>query len=191
MLQSQPNEVTILLHQVSRGDKNAFENLLPIVYRELKRLAGYHFKQERSNHTLQATALVHEAYLKLIQQNEMDWKNRAQFFSIASQMMRRILIDHARQKNADKRGRNESPIELIRALYTPDEIELSDLISIDDCMKKLQVENERLHRLVELKFFGGLSIEQIAEVMGNSVATVKRDWLLAKAWLYREMNHES
>jgi len=181
-----PQEVTHLLIDWSNGDQNAFEKLVPLVYGELRRLAARHLARERSNHTLQSTAVVHEAYLRLIDQKRVQWKNRAQFFGVASQMIRRILVDHARSHQAAKRGSGAIKLSLDEAIAVPGGKDL-DLVALDDALKSLAEMDEQQARIVELRFFGGLSIEETAEVVGISPATVKRDWALSKAWLYREL----
>ncbi len=181
-----PQEVTQLLIDWSNGDRNAFEKLLPLVYGELRRLAVRHLARERHDHTLQSTAVVHEAYLRLVDQNRVQWKNRAQFFGVASQMIRRILVDHARSHQAAKRGSGAIKLSLDEAVAVPGGKDL-DLVALDDALKSLADVDEQQARIVELRFFGGLSVEETAEVVGVSPATVKRDWAMAKAWLYREL----
>jgi RNA polymerase sigma factor (TIGR02999 family) len=181
------NEVTQLLIGWSEGDQEALDKLLPLVYQELKRMADRYLRRERSDHTLQATALVHEAYLKLIDQRSVHWQNRAHFFGIAAQAMRRILVDHARDRQANKRGGGGVKLSL------DDELELSnkrasELIALDDALSTLAEMDPQKSRIVELRFFGGLSIEETAEVLGIGTATVIRQWRLAKAWLYGEIN---
>jgi RNA polymerase sigma-70 factor, ECF subfamily len=183
------SEVTRLLKGWSEGDREAFDRLLPLVYHELKRMADRYLSRERSDHTLQATALVHEAYLKLIDQRSVRWQNRAHFFGIAAQAMRRILVDHARDRRADKRGGGGIKLSL------DDELDLSDrrsgeLIALDDALTALAELDAQKSRIVELRFFGGLSIEETAEVLGIGTATVIRQWRLAKAWLYGEINRQ-
>jgi RNA polymerase sigma factor (TIGR02999 family) len=184
--QDSPQEVTQLLIDWSNGDQNAFERLLPLVYNELRKLAGRYLARERQNHTLQSTALVHEAYLRLIDQNRVQWRNRAQFFGVASQMIRRILVDHARSHHAAKRGSGALKLSLDEAVAVPGGKDL-DLVALDDALRSLAEMDEQQARIVELRFFGGLSIEETAEVLNISPATVKRDWASAKAWLYRDM----
>lgn len=177
--------VTQILLKCTDGDQNALEALFPIVYRELRRLAGGMMKSEKSNHTLQPTALVHEAYFRLVDQSRIEWKNRAQFFGVAAQMMRRVLVDHARARSAEKRGSGGAKIEFDEALHTPDSV---DLVEVDRALIALAAIDERQAKVVELRYFGGLSVEETAEVMETSPATVKRDWALAKAWLFRELS---
>ena len=185
-----PREVTQLLIDWSNGDQNAFENLLPLVYSELRRLAARHLARERRNHTLQSTAVVHEAYLRLIDQSRVQWKNRAQFFGVASQMIRRILVDHARSHQAAKRGSGAIKLSLDEAVAVPGGKDL-DLVALDDALKSLAEMDEQQARIVELRFFGGLSIEETAQLLDLSPATVKRHWATARVWLYREMSRET
>jgi len=177
--------VTRLLLQWGEGDERALEALMPLVYDELRRLAQRYVQQERLGHTLQSTALVHEAYLRLVDQN-VSWRNRNHFFGIAAQMMRRILVDHARNRAAVKRGDGAWKVTLDEGLLAPEERDL-DLVALDEVLSSLAKIDEQQSRIVELRFFAGLSIEDTAEVLKISAATVKRDWAMAKAWLYREM----
>ena len=179
-------EVTELLQQWSIGRQEALEQLLPAIYGELKRLAGSYLRRERPDHTLQATALVHEAFLKLVDQHDVRWQNRAHFFGIAAQIMRRILVDHARAHTASKRGSGERPLPLEDALAigpAPD----VDLLALDEALTRLAAIDPQQSRVVELRFFGGLTIDETAEVLGISPATIGREWTLAKAWLYAEL----
>lgn len=178
------HEVTQLLLKWSNGDKDAFGELLPLVYRELQKIAHRYLNRERSSNTLQTTALVHEAYLKLIDQNRVQWQNRAHFFGIAAQAMRRILVDNARQRLADKRGAGAEKVALDEGLVDISDERAGNLIDLDEALKQLAELDEQKSRLVELRYFGGLSIEETAEVLGVSVATVNRQWRTAKAWLY-------
>jgi RNA polymerase sigma factor (TIGR02999 family) len=177
--------VTRLLVQWADGDRQAMEDLLPLVYDELRRLAGSYLRRENPGHTLQNTALVHEAYLRLVDQ-EVSWQSRAHFFGIAAQMMRRILVDHARTKNAAKRGDGACRVTLDEALVSTESRDV-DVLALDQAMNKLAELDKQQSQIVELRFFGGLSIEDTAEILKISPATVKRDWAMAKAWLYREM----
>jgi RNA polymerase sigma factor (TIGR02999 family) len=179
--------VTQLLVDWGNGDNRALEKLTPLVYQELKRLAARYLRRERSDHTLQSTALVHEAWLRLIDQRQVHWQNRAQFFGVAAEMIRRILIDHARGRQAAKRGDGAIKLSLDEALFTPDRRDL-DLVALDDALQDLARLDPQQSRLVELRYFAGLSIEESAEVLGVSPATVKREWAAAKAWLYRELS---
>jgi RNA polymerase sigma factor (TIGR02999 family) len=184
------HEITRLLADWSNGDRQALEKLTPLVYDELRRLAGRYLRQERSGHTLQSTALVHEAYMKLVGQNNVRWQNRAHFFGIAAQMIRRILVDYARARKADKRGAGAERLSLDEAIALPGGQDL-DLVALDDALEGLAKIDARQSRLVELRFFAGLTIEETAEVMQMSLATAKRDWVSAKAWLSREVRRQS
>jgi RNA polymerase sigma factor (TIGR02999 family) len=186
-LSTSPHVVTRLLVDWGNGDRQALEKLTPLVYQELKRLAARYLRRERREHTLQSTALVHEAWLRLIDQKQVHWQNRAQFFGIAAEMIRRILIDHARGRQAAKRGDGAIKLTLDDALGTPNRRDL-DLVALDDALQDLGKLDPQQGRLVELRFFAGLSIEESAEVLGVSSATVKREWTAAKAWLYREIS---
>ncbi len=184
--QLQP-DVTQLLVNWSNGDREALERLTPLVYSELRRLASRYLRRERQGHTLQSTALVHEAYLRLIDQRHVHWQNRAHFFGIAAQLIRRILVDHARSHHAQKRGSDVCKLSLDEAVATAEKRDLN-LVALDDALDTLARIDEQQSRIVELRFFTGLSIEETAEVLGISPATVKRDWAAAKAWLYREIS---
>jgi len=184
------HEITRLLVDWSKGDQNALEKLTPIVYEELRRLAGRYLRQERHGHTLQSTALVHEAYLKLVGQHSIHWQNRAQFFGVAAQLIRRILVDYARNRHAAKRGANAPRLSLDEAIAMPGERDL-DLVALDDALEGLAKLDARQSRLVELRFFAGLTMEEAAEVLNMSLATAKRDWTAAKAWLFREIRRQS
>ncbi len=178
-----PNgEITQLLKNAQAGNRQSLDDFLPLVYAELKRLAGCKLSSERKNHTLQATALVHEAYLRLIDQHSVNWQNRAHFFSIASEMMRRILVNYAETHNAKKRGEGQTMISLDDVDVMAKENEV-DLIFLDNALKELTLFDETQARIVELKFFGGLTNEEAAEVMGISESTIKREWRMARAWL--------
>jgi RNA polymerase sigma factor (TIGR02999 family) len=183
---SRSNDVTQLLVSWSEGDPNALEALTPLVYDELRRLAGHYLRRERPDHTLQSTALVHEAYLRMVDQRRVRWQNRAHFFGVAAQIIRRILVDHARSHKAEKRGADAVNLSLDEAMAVPEERQV-DLVALDDSLSSLASLDPQQGRIVELRFFGGLSIEETAEVLDVSPATVKRDWALAKAWLYRDM----
>jgi RNA polymerase sigma factor (TIGR02999 family) len=198
--------VTQLLVSWSSGDQRALAELMPLVYGELRRLADRQLRGERPNHTLQRTALVNEAYLRLINQHHVNWQSRAQFIGLAAQLMRRILIDHARTRRRAKRGGGITPVSLDQTgvvLAAPDEegnraeaLQFAadptvDLSAIDSVLKRLEAIDPKQGRIVELRFFGGLSIEETAEVMGVSPATVKREWALARAWLRRELVSEA
>jgi RNA polymerase sigma-70 factor (ECF subfamily) len=178
--------VTQLLERWSEGDREALEELLPLVYDELHRLAGAYLRRERPNHTLQATALVNEAYLRLIDQRNPRWQNRAQFFGVAAQLMRRILVDHARAHRAAKRHAPQEVLSLDEAHHFGEKPDL-DLLTLHEALNQLAELDSDQSRLVELKFFGGLTIEETAEVMHISHATVEREWQMARAWLRREI----
>jgi RNA polymerase sigma factor (TIGR02999 family) len=174
--------VTQLLRDWSRGDETALERLLPLVHAELRRLARSYMRRERRAHTLQATALVNEAYLRLVDQRGVAWNGRAHFFGIAAQAMRRILVDHARKHRADKRGSGEAALPFDDSIEVGEERGV-DLVALDDALRDLEALDPRQHRVVELKYFGGLSIDDIAQVMKLSPATVKREWATARLWL--------
>ena len=185
-----PQGVTELLVAWTNGDKNAGDQLMTIVYQELHRLAHYYMKRESPGHTLQTSALVNEAFVRLIDQRNVQWQNRAHFFGIAAQMMRRILVDYARQRRFAKRGGGTQTISLDEALIISEE-RSSEVIDLDEALVKLVDFDQRKSQIVELRFFGGLSIEETAEVLAVSPGTVMRDWTLAKAWLRREMTNNS
>jgi RNA polymerase sigma factor (TIGR02999 family) len=179
-------EVTALLVNWSNGDQHALEELMPLVYGELRRLAASNLRRERSEHTLQSTALVHEAFLRLVNQRDVHWRSRAHFYGIAAQMIRRILVDHARSRQAGKRGAGAIKLELDEAMAVSVQKEI-DLVGLDEALERLAALDERQGRIVELRFFAGLSVEETAEVMNLSQATIKREWSSARAWLYREI----
>jgi RNA polymerase sigma factor (TIGR02999 family) len=183
--------VTALLIRWGEGDPRALDELTPLVYAELKRLAQRHLRRERRGHTLQATALVHEAFVRLVDQREMAWQNRAQFFAIAARLMRRLLVDHARARAAKKRGGAAVPVtlELDREVAQPERG--VDLLRLDDALERLAALDETQARIVELRYFAGLTIEQTAEAVGSSPATVKREWTHARAWLRRQLAPET
>jgi RNA polymerase sigma factor (TIGR02999 family) len=181
----EPREVTALLRDWSRGDRQALERLMPLVHGELRRLAASYLRAERPDHTLQPTALVHEAYLRLVDQRSVSWANRAHFFGIAAQLMRRILVDHARKRQAAKRA------AVYRVTGTsagsPSADRAPEILALDGALSDLEKLDARQARIVELRFFAGLTVEETAEVTGVSPATVKREWRTARAWLRREM----
>ncbi len=179
-------DVTELLVRWSDGDEAARADLMAVLYEELRARARNYLRRERADHTLQPTALVHEAYLRLINQNRVQWRNRAHFFGVASQVMRRILLDHARRHQADKRGGGVASMA-VTALIEVGESRDLDLIRLDDALTTLAELDPRQSRIVELRFFGGLSVEETAEVLGVSVATVMREWKIAKLWLFTQM----
>jgi len=181
-----PQQVTQLLKQWQEGSNEALEALMPLVYKELKRLAGSYLRRERPDHTLQSAALVNEAYLRLVDQNQTRWQNKAHFYGIAAQMMRRILADHARGHNAAKRGSGMPELELDENVALAQGRNI-DLLGLEEALQKLEKLDPQQGRVVELRFFSGLSIEDTANVLAISPATVKRDWAAARAWLFREM----
>lgn len=188
---SEPSiDVTQLLKQLSSGNQDVLAELIPLVYDELRRLAAYHLRQERSDHTLQATALVHEAYLHLVDQRHVDWKNRSHFFGVAAHLMRRILLMHARRHHAAKRGGSAQKISLEEAVVFTRE-RSAEIVALDELLTRLAELDPQQARIVELRFFAGLSVEETADLLGISSATVKRDWAMAKAWLAREMGTAS
>jgi RNA polymerase sigma factor (TIGR02999 family) len=187
MSKPSPHEVTQLLLDWRNGDKAALDKLTPLVYNELRRLANHYLRGERKDHTLQGTALVHEAYIRLIGQDNFEWQNRAHFFGVAARLMRQILVDHARKHRAIKRGSGEREVSLEEAAIFSTE-RASSLVALDDALESLAEFDERKSRLVELRYFGGLSIEEISEVEETSVATVKRHMRMAEAWLHKEMS---
>lgn len=186
MAQSPKSDVTRLLMEWSNGSEEALRQLMPLVHGELHRLARRHMRRERPHHTLQPTALVNEAYLRLVDQKEARWESRSHFYSVAANVMRRILVDHARKRLAEKRGGGAEDVSFDEAVGAPGAPRLSPL-EVDDALRKLEVLDSRQSRIVELKFFVGLGIEEIANLMNVSPATVVRDWRTAKAWLGREL----
>ncbi|MGA2005515.1 MAG: sigma-70 family RNA polymerase sigma factor [Terriglobales bacterium] len=187
---SHPGEVTQLLAQIHAGNKEAEDRLIPLVYAELRRLAAHYLRGERSDHTLQPTALVHEAYLRLTRIQGVDWQSRSHFFAIAATVMRRILVDHARGQRAEKREGFREAVSLDDALVVSPG-RSTDLIALDEALDRLARIDARRSRIVELRFFGGLSEEETAQVLGISARTVKRDWRIAKAWLYNEVSQSA
>ena len=183
--QEDPGQVTQLLRAMSHGDAQAAETLLPLVYKELHRLASSYMRRERAEHTLQATALIHEAYLRLAHE-DVDWKNREHFIDVAAHVMRRVLVDYARAHNAEMRGGGAKRVELVDGLaISVDRID--EMLILDEALNRLALENSRQARVVELRYFGGLSIEQIGGLLGIAPRSVKRDWSLARLWLFREL----
>ena len=185
-----PQEVTQLLIDWSRGDQAALDSLMPLVYEELRQLAHRYMRRERVGHTLQTTALINEAYLRLIEQQRVQWHNRAHFFAISAQLMRRILVDHARSHTRVKRGGGVLKLSLDEAV-APSQKRAAELVALDDALQRLATIDLRKSQVVELRFFGGLSVEETAEVLKVTPMTVTRDWKTAKAWLYREMSNEA
>lgn len=184
-----PN-ITQILKKATGGDDSAVRRLMPLVYDELRALAESYLRQERSDHTLQATALVHEAYVRLIKQDDVEWQNRAHFFAVAAQAIRRILVDHARSRQRAKRGGGLQRVRLDEDVAVLDERDL-DLVALDESMEKLAGLHQRQARIVELRFFGGLTLKEVAEFLGVSPRTVDGDWNMARAWLRREMREVS
>jgi RNA polymerase sigma factor (TIGR02999 family) len=180
------DDITTLLVRWGRGDQQALDALTPLVYQELRRLANGYLRRERPDHTLEGTALVHEAYLRLIDQNQVEWRSRNHFYALAAELIRRILVDHARARVAAKRGGAGIKLSLDENLAPAQEKE-QDLVSLDDALNALAEADSQQSRIVELRYFGGLTIEETADVLGISPATVKRDWVMAKAFLKREM----
>jgi RNA polymerase sigma factor (TIGR02999 family) len=178
--------ITQLLVEWGKGDQAALDRLAPLVYEELRRMARTYLRGERPDHTLQATALVHEAYLRLVDQHSVSWQNRAHFFGIASQMMRRILVNHATARATDKRGGGAQKLALDEAVGLADGREV-ELTALDEALKELEKLDQRQSRIVELRYFGGLSLEETAEALDLSPATVKREWSTARLWLRRRL----
>lgn len=188
MAEAPRNAVTRLLIEWNHGDEEALERLMPLVYDELRRVASRQLRHERPGHTLQPTALVHEAYLKLVDQRRVRWQNRAHFFGVASRVIRRIIVDHARRRHAAKRG---GGMQTVWPAVAPTGAEHNvDVLALDAALGRLSCLDPQQARVVELRFFGGLSVEETAEVLGISTGTVKRYWRTAKAWLYREVQGE-
>jgi RNA polymerase sigma-70 factor (ECF subfamily) len=179
-------EITKLLLDMRNGNPEAEESLFALVYHELRRVAARQLRNERQGHTLQPTALVHEAYLQLLRQKDKDWKNRAHFFAVASQVMRRILVDYARQHRAERRG-GGAPVLQIERVAIATTYHLGEILEVDRALTRLSALDERQGKIVEMRFFGGLTEEEIGEVLGISPRTVKRDWNMAKAWLHAEL----
>jgi RNA polymerase sigma factor (TIGR02999 family) len=182
--------VTKLLLRWREGDRQALEKLVPLVYDELRRLARHRLRQERSDHTLQSTALVHEAYMRLAGQSPPQWQNRAHFFAIAARVMRQVLVEHARARLAAKRGSGACTLALDESIALPKAVNL-DVIALDRALNELSEQDDQQSRIVELRFFSGLTIEDTSEVLGISPATVKREWMIARAWLFRAMTGEA
>ena len=180
------NQVTQLLLDWGNGHKAALDKLVPVVYQELRRLAAYYMRRERPGHTLQTSALVNEAYMRLVDYSQMRWQSRAHFFAVAAQAMRRILVEHARKRHFAKRGGGAFKVSFDEAAIVSQE-QASDLVALDDALTSLEAMDQRKARIVELRYIGGLNIEETAEVLAISPATVQREWRAAKAWLYREI----
>jgi RNA polymerase sigma factor (TIGR02999 family) len=190
MTTASTKDVTRLLLDWSAGDRAALDQVMPLVYDELRRLAGQYLRRQRPGHTLQPTALVHEAYIRLVDQSHVQWQNRAHFFGMAAQVMRRILVDHARRHQAAKRGSGARTVALDDAVSFSKERQV-DLVALDDALTGLATFDPQQCRIVELRFFGGLTIEETAEVLGLSPATVKREWNMAKTWLHKQVRREA
>lgn len=186
MADASHQDVTEILREWSGGDRAAPERLMPLVYEELKRQAYRYLSRERSSHTLQPTALVHEAYIKLIDQTRVSWQNRAHFYGVASTVMRRVLIDHARAHASEKRGSGSIRLSL-DDIHVPVEERAASLLALDEALQQLAEFDERKAKIVEMRFFAGLTDEEIAEVLGVSTRTVTRDWRNARIWLFREL----
>jgi RNA polymerase sigma factor (TIGR02999 family) len=182
-----PGDLTVLLRRMNQGDQTAESELATEVYDELRRLAARYMRCERSDHTLQPTALVHEAFLKLFESKDIDWQGRAHFFAVASRTMRRILVDHARRVHAGKRSGDRNGVPLDSAFLYAEE-RPAELIALDEALQRLSELDPRQCRIVELRFFGGLSVEEAAEILGVSERTIKREWSVARAWLYGELS---
>jgi RNA polymerase sigma-70 factor, ECF subfamily len=184
-----PQDVTVLLGEVAKGDQEAVSKLLPLVYSELRRLAVRYMNRERPGHTLQATALVHEAYLKLVRHPPIEWQNRAHFLAIAAHPMRQILVDYARGHGREKRGAGQHVVPLEDAVvFSPEKS--SELLKLEESLQRLTKLDPRQGKIVELRFFGGLTIEETAQVLGVSPKTVKREWSMAKAWVHGDLKRE-
>lgn len=184
------NDVSGLLVRWSSGDPEALPELVPLVYAECRRIAARQLRREHQEHTLDPTALVHELYLRLVDQQRATWENRAHFFGVAAQLMRRILVDHARARHAEKRGGSAVFVSLTVAADTGDDSRIADVLAIDDALERLAAVDAEQVRIIELRFFAGLTVEETAHVLGRSPRTVKREWRLAKAWLYRELRQD-
>jgi RNA polymerase sigma factor (TIGR02999 family) len=182
-----PNEITQLLLRWSRGDRVALDQLMPVVYRELRKIANGYLRRERADHTLQPTALINEAYLRLVKQDFPEWQSRSHFFGLAARLMRQILVEHARAHTAEKRGGGGAALALDEALvYTGDNA--AELVALDDALQALAQFDERKARVIELRYFGGLSVEETATALGLSLATIGHEARLARAWLHRELS---
>jgi len=184
-----PGQISSLLHDLRKGDAAAASRLLPIVYKELRRLAAHYMRNEKPGQTIQPTELVHEAYLRLVGQEQIEWQGRSHFLAMAATSMRRILVDRARKKLAEKHGGGGEKIRIDEALvFTPQKSK--DIVALDDALNLLEQLSPRQARVVELRFFGGMEMEEIAKIQGVSLRTVKQDWSLARAWLHREISRE-
>lgn len=184
---STEKEVSDLLQRLKKGEEAAYDKLYPIIYDKLKNIANMHMNRQYDNHTLSRTELVHETYLKMIDQDKIDVNDRNHFLAIASKCMRQVLIDYARKKNAEKRGGKEKDYTYVEGIYSTYDKKAQELIDIDEALNKLAELNERLSTVVEMRFFGEMSLEQTAEALDVSISTVKRDWMKARGWLYKEL----
>ncbi|MGA2220049.1 MAG: sigma-70 family RNA polymerase sigma factor [Terracidiphilus sp.] len=182
-----PGEVTNLLLELKRGNREAEGRLIPLVYKELRRIAAIHLRRETPDHSLQPTALVHEAYLRLTDIKEIDWQSRSHFFAVSATLMRRILVDHARANNARKRGNGWDAVSLNEAIL-PSPDRAPEILALDEALNKLAMFDERQSKIVELRFFAGMSEDETGNALGISARTVKRDWRVAKAWLFKELS---
>jgi RNA polymerase sigma-70 factor (ECF subfamily) len=182
-----PQEVSQLLVEWRNGDQQALDRLMPLVYDELRRIAGRYMKRERKDHTLQTTALVNEAYLRMVGQQDVEWQNRAHFFAVAASVMRHLLVDHARARGRGRRGADPQQVSLDEAALVSEQ-KGEEMLALDEALTRLAAIDARKVKIVELRYFSGLSAKEAAEVLGVSEITVKREWLKAKAWLYREMS---
>jgi RNA polymerase sigma-70 factor, ECF subfamily len=185
------SDLTALLLRWSEGDAEALDRLVPLVYDECRRIAARQLRGERADHTLSPTALVHEMYLRLVDQRRATYRNRAQFFGIAARLMRRVLVDHARARLAKKRDGGRMLVSLDAATAEPDESRIADVLAIDEALSRLAKLDPEQERIVELRYFAGMTVEETAQVVGRSPRTVKREWQLARAWLFRELHPES
>jgi RNA polymerase sigma factor (TIGR02999 family) len=186
-MEENSQQITQLLNQWSDGDAEVLDDLMPLVYKELRRQASRYLRRERANHTLQPTALINEAYLKLINQRDVKWQNRAHFFAIAAQAMRRILTDYARERKREKRGGAVEDLPIEEAFAIVSREKSVDLVALDEALNKLATFDDRQAKVVELRYFSGLSIDETAEVLNVSNVTIRRDWNMAKAWLHQEI----
>jgi RNA polymerase sigma factor (TIGR02999 family) len=187
-LKPSTHNITLMLKQLNEGNQDVVSELVPLLYDELRRLAATYLRRERGDHTLQPTALVHEAYLRLVDQKEVHWQNRSHFFGIAAQQMRRILLDYARSHKAAKRGGLAGKLSLEQVMVAAHD-NSGDIVALDETLSRLEAIDSQQAKIVELRVFGGLTVEEVAEVLSISPATVKRDWSMAKAWLTRELKH--
>ena len=184
-----PGDVTQMLIAYGEGDRTVLDALLPLVYDELRRIAASYLKSERADHTLQPTALVHEAYLRLVNQRRADWRNRAQFLGLAAQMMRRILVNHAAARHAEKRGSGgeKVPLDEVAAFFAEQNL---DVLALDEALTQLAEIDEQKSRIIEMKFFGGLTTEEISEIQGKSTRTIERELAIARGWLYKTLSEK-